>query len=243
MSRSSHGPWADGRRAWERLNQWQRRVSGNRTGSGEESLDALSDVGSIRRLLDQAELVAVRNARRHGKSWSEIAIRLGMTRQSAWEKWRDIDEAIDGATDDTQTDAPAATSAEPEAVGLQAVENAVTEWVEEKARNLRRRSTVTVPRVIGMSVDDAQHELAKKGLAAGSAEPGGHPLAIAGWPNGVVTGQAPEHGARVPRGSVVKLWVERDDGGNAGVREPRRPKPSPRSGREVLPEPADDAVG
>lgn len=241
MSRTGHGPWADGRRAWERLNEWQRRVSAKRAGSGEESLDVLSDVGSIRRLLDQAELLAVRSARRHGKSWSEISIRVGMTRQSAWERWRDLDETgSDTGSESTTATAPAA---EPEAIGLQAVENAVTEWVEEKARNLRRRSTVIVPRVIGLSVDDAQHELAEKGLAAGSADPDGAPLSVVGWPNGVVTGQAPEHGARVPRGSVVKLWVERDDGGNAGVREPRRPKPSPRSGREVVPEPVDDAVG
>src|SRR5579884_3533650 len=114
---------------------------------------------------------------------------------------------------------------------------------EAAARRLRRRSTVAVPRVIGQTVEAAQRTLAGKGLAAASAEPQDHPLALAGWPNGIVTGQAPEHGARVPPGSVVRLWVERDQGGNAGVREPRRPRPSPRSGREVLPEPADEAVG
>lgn len=223
MSRSGHGPWADGRRAWERLNEWQRRVTGKRAGTGEESLDALSDVGSIRRLLDQAELLAVRNARRHGKSWSEIAIRLGMTRQSAWERWRDVDE--------------------PGPPGVAEDEPPLQELIDENARKLRRRSMVRVPRVIGMSVDDAERTLANAGLAAGSWDPDGRPLAVVAWPNGVVTAQAPEHGARVPRGTVVKLWVERDGGGNAGVREPRRPKPSPRSGREVLPEPVDDAVG
>lgn len=36
-------------------------------------LIALADVGLVRHLLDQAELVAVRTARRHGKSWAEIA--------------------------------------------------------------------------------------------------------------------------------------------------------------------------
>ena len=44
-------------------------------------------------LLDQAELNAVMAARRGGRSWSEIATRLNMTRQSAWERWNDLEEA------------------------------------------------------------------------------------------------------------------------------------------------------
>jgi len=234
MSKASAGPWGEGRRAWERLNAWRRR-GGTATGPepGGRALDALSDIGAIRRLLDQAELQAVRAARRAGVSWSEIAIRLGITRQSAWERWRDVD-------DDVPTTPTATATARPP---VAAISEAASELAEAAARRLRRRSTVAVPRVIGQTVEAAQRTLAGKGLAAASAEPQDHPLALAGWPNGIVTGQAPEHGARVPPGSVVRLWVERDQGGNAGVREPRRPRPSPRSGREVLPEPADEAVG
>jgi hypothetical protein len=48
-----------------------------------------------------AELVAVRTARRHGKSWREIATKLGVTRQSAWERWRDLDDASDATSTET----------------------------------------------------------------------------------------------------------------------------------------------
>src|SRR5690242_14137862 len=77
-------PWHDGREAWERL--------ARRPQSGEEALGALSDIGVVRRLLDQAELEAVRTARRGRKSWAEIATRLGVSRQSAWERWKELDE-------------------------------------------------------------------------------------------------------------------------------------------------------
>jgi hypothetical protein len=80
----SRVPWHEGREAWERL--------GGRPRSGEEALGALSDIGLVRRLLDQAELEAVRVARRDRKSWAEIATRLGVSRQSAWERWRELDE-------------------------------------------------------------------------------------------------------------------------------------------------------
>ncbi|GAA5117110.1 PASTA domain-containing protein [Pseudonocardia adelaidensis] len=80
----SRDPWHDGREAWERL--------ARRPRSGEEALGALSDIGHVRRLLDQAELEAVRAARRDRRSWAEIATRLGVSRQSAWERWKDLDE-------------------------------------------------------------------------------------------------------------------------------------------------------
>lgn len=75
-------PWEVGRRVWARL---ARRPAA-------EALDALSDVDQLRRLLDQVELEAVRDARRGSRSWTEIAVRLGVTRQSAWERWRELDE-------------------------------------------------------------------------------------------------------------------------------------------------------
>jgi PASTA domain-containing protein len=80
----SRDPWHEGHEAWQRL--------AGRPKSGEEALAALSDIGLVRRLLDQAELEAVRAARRDRKSWAEIATRLGVSRQSAWERWRELDE-------------------------------------------------------------------------------------------------------------------------------------------------------
>jgi hypothetical protein len=88
-------PWQDGRRAWRRLNGWHQdgpSPTPGRPDDGELALKALADVGVVRHLLDRAELVAVRTARRHGKSWAEIATLLGVTRQSAWERWRDLDD-------------------------------------------------------------------------------------------------------------------------------------------------------
>ena len=88
------GPWDDGRRAWERLNGWHQDAPSATPGhadDGNAALAALADVGTVRHLLDQAELVGVRTARRHGKSWAEIATKLGVARQSAWERWRDLD--------------------------------------------------------------------------------------------------------------------------------------------------------
>jgi PASTA domain len=80
----SRNPWREARAAWERI--------AGRPRSGEEALTALSEIGIARRLLDQAELEAVRVARRDRKSWAEIATRLGVSRQSAWERWKDLDE-------------------------------------------------------------------------------------------------------------------------------------------------------
>jgi PASTA domain len=74
--------------AWEHAQQAWRRLAA-RSGhprEGDDELAALSDIGVVRRILDQAELAAVRAAQRHKKSWAEIATHLGVTRQSAWER-------------------------------------------------------------------------------------------------------------------------------------------------------------
>lgn len=202
--------WQDGRRAWERLNGWHQdapeAVPGH-ADDGDKALGALTDVGSVRRLLDQAELVAVRTARRHRKSWAEIATHLGVSRQSAWERWRDLDEVT-------------------------------AEGPDEEARARRRRSSVVVPDVIGMTWEDARLVLIGEGLVAVGADPDAPPVAI--WSRStVVTDQSPESGANVPAGSPVRLWVDR--GGGSGVREPRNPKPNPREGREVRYEQSDEA--
>ena len=108
-----------------------------------ESLDGLSDVAAIRRLLDRAELEAVRNARRESRSWAEIATGLGVTRQSAWERWRDLDE-------------------EPDSPGLSATRRAETQLPPDAP---------TVPNVVGMSLPTAQYRLLDDYLLAVCANP------------------------------------------------------------------------
>jgi len=180
-------------------------------------LTALADIGVLRRLLDQVEFEAVRAARRQGRSWSEIAIRLGVTRQSAWERLRDVDDAVPTAV--------------PTPVMLD----------ETTARERRRQSSVTVPNVIGMSWNDARDALLRNRLVAIGPDPDGVPLTAIGWPDGVVADQSPESGAMVPPGSTITLWMDRN--GGAGVREPRRPKPDPKTGRKMWDEVTDEAVG
>ena len=70
---------------------WERLTGAGREDTGAAALTALSDVGVLRRMLDELELEAVRTARRLGCSWAEIAVKLGVTRQSAWERWRELD--------------------------------------------------------------------------------------------------------------------------------------------------------
>ena len=211
--------WQAGRRAWERLAGWLRDdASPGHADSGDAAVDALDDIGVVRRLLDQAELVAVRTARRHGKSWAEIATRLGVSRQSAWERWRDVDEE--------------------QSEGLQLAGIQEAEIADSARRiSLRRRSNVVVPDVVGMTWDSARDVLRRKDLFGVS--PDDDPMQ---WSHAIVTDQSPEAGAKVPVGSRVLLWVERGDGG-AGVREPRRPKPTPGHGRAWQPEPSEEAVG
>ena len=241
------GPWQDGRRAWERLNGWHQdgpsAVPGH-PDDGDLALTALVDVGLLRHLLDQAELVAVRTARRHSKSWAEIATKLGVTRQSAWERWRDLDET--GGLQPSATGLPrevetTATELARQASGGPGFEPA--EISERAARELRRRSSTIVPNVIGMYGVKADRVLQERGLVVVWPE-SDDPLQAPAlrWSDGIVTDQSPESGAKVPAGSSVTLWLERG-GGSAGVREPRRPKPAPKTAREMRSEASDEAVG
>jgi hypothetical protein len=225
MGRGS-SPWQDGRRAWERLNGWHQEGPSARPGhpdDGDGALTALADVCRVRHLLDQAELVAVKTARRHGKSWAEIATKLGVTRQSAWERWRDLD-AAEPAGD----------------VRTEQVLTVAADELTERARQRRRQSTVSVPNVIGLPWEQARETLTDRGLVAAGPDPDGLPLAILARAGSVVSDQSPESGAQVPPGSTITLWLDRGDG---GVREPRRPVPAPLTGRHMQPEPADQAVG
>jgi PASTA domain len=243
------GPWQDGRRAWERLKGWHQDAPPSVPGhpdDGQDALGALADVGLVRRLLDQAELVAVRTARRHGKSWAEIATRLGVSRQSAWERWRELDDVAPSSSQSAEAGRAAALAVESAAVvewagrSVEAGAGSVA-GAPGAARGRRRRSTVVVPNVVGKSWDDARHILQNARLVGVGPDPDGPPLAATGWPNGVVTDQSPESGAKVPPGSPVTLWIER--GGGSGVREPRRPNPAPRAGRAMRDEVSDEAVG
>ena len=180
----------------------------------------------MRRVLDQAELEAVRAARRHGKSWAEIATHLGVARQSAWERWRDLDESPRGG--------------EPERGAESTVlADAASDVIAMRAREERRGSTVLVPNVVGLEWAEARDVLTGTGVVAVNADPGAPALpGNEGW---TVTDQSPESGALVRVGSQVRLWLKGD--GGTGAREPRRPRPTPLSAREVRPEPRGKAVG
>lgn len=216
--------WREGRKAWERLRSWFGAGAGS-VDAGADGLNALSDVGRLRMLLDQAELAAVRTSRRRGSSWAEIAARLGVTRQSAWERWRDLDEPL--------PDQARAGAAPPEA-GSQdwpIVQETLAAATAEIVNQSRRRSNVTVPDVVGLSFEEAREVLTGKRLVPLASDPDDVRLADQKALSAVVTDQSPESGAKVPAGSRVTLWLGR--GGSAGVREPRRPSPAPRSQRAM----------
>jgi PASTA domain len=210
--------WPEGFEAWKRLRSWQERGSRD----GDDALDALSDIGVVRRLLDQAELAAVRTARGRSKSWAEIATRLGVTRQSAWERWRDLD--------DEPARPPADQRSADEAMDLAAA--AVGEGAARA-----RRSLVAVPDVVGLEWDTARRVLSSARLTAVGADPDAPPPS----PGSVVVDQKPDAGQRVVAGSAVTLWLGRGPG-SAGVREPLHPRPSPRSTGGAVDEQTGESV-
>ncbi len=241
-----------GQQAWDRLLEWYRNFSSLRglALDGDGALAALADIGGVRRLVDQAEFEAVRTARAQGKSWAEIAVRLGVTRQSAWERWRDVDEAAGAQVEvPLQPDIPEPEYEHPtghEQTGtlrgiLRGRKTPSEQQPPEAASERRRRSTVRVPDVVGLAWDEARKVVDGKGLRAMSADPDGPPLDIAGLPSSVVTDQSPEAGARVPPGSPVRLWLD-EGGGGPGVREPRRPAPDPKTARQMRDEATGEAV-
>jgi hypothetical protein len=213
--------WEQARHAWRRL-----AANSGHPRDDHDGLALLSDIGVVRRMLDQAELAAVRAARLHDKSWAEIATFLGVTRQSAWERWRDLDGS------------PAAGESERSAEST-VLADAASHLVKIRAQEQRRASKVLVPNVVGLEWIKAREVLAAEGLTAINAQPDiPTDPGTEGW---VVTDQSPESGARVRAGSIIRLWLRGD--GDAGVREPRRPRPTPLSAREMLPEPHDQAIG
>jgi transposase-like protein len=200
--------WPEGFDAWKRLRGWHERSSAD----GGAALEALSDIGVVRRLLDQAELAAVRAARGNAKTWAEIATRLGVTRQSAWERWRDLD--------DEQTGTPSP----PQDVLGELTDAAA----REITRSRRETTRVAVPNVTGLEWETAHRVLNSARLVAVSADPDGPPIPVLQFNGSVVVDQKPAAGERVKAGSPVTLWFGRGPG-SAGVREPLHPHPSPRS--------------
>jgi hypothetical protein len=218
--------WGEAGRAWKRLARWHARDDGLRD-EADAAIDALDDLGHVRRMLDRLELAAVRTARRHGKSWSEIATALGVTRQSAWERWRDLD--ADPQTSVRRQSASAV---------VEGVFTSVSqEVVADLTSTARPRGTIRVPQVVGLGWTEARDVLIDCGLIGIAAEDG------ADVATGVVSDQSPEAGAKVARGSVVRLWVRSaGDGGSGGVREPRRPSPAPKSGRAYVEDAIEDTA-
>lgn len=62
-------------------------------------LDVLQVVGVYQRYLEAIEKEAVRAARRMGATWEDIGASLGVTRQSAWQRLRHLEDEIKQATD------------------------------------------------------------------------------------------------------------------------------------------------
>lgn len=176
-------------------------------------MEELAGIRETRQRLDERELAAVRVARQAGRSWAEIATMLGITRQSAWERWNELEVQPDDALD-------AAASA-----------------ITSSARGTRRAATIKVPELIGMTMAEASRRLERLGLRGLPVEVDpdlrDDMLAL------LVRAQAPEAGARLAPGSPVRLWLGGTGEGGSGVREPRRP--TPRSGVGRATRPLEDA--
>jgi hypothetical protein len=63
-----------------------------------ELLYTLTCIQNVRAKMDQTEMETVRNARQAGVSWTEIATRLGVSRQAAWERGHELDSTADATT-------------------------------------------------------------------------------------------------------------------------------------------------
>jgi hypothetical protein len=62
------------------------RAHGRRVAGGD--VEGLRDLLALREELDAAAQAAVEGLRQHGFSWSQIAARLGTSRQAVQQRWR-----------------------------------------------------------------------------------------------------------------------------------------------------------
>jgi beta-lactam-binding protein with PASTA domain len=83
---------------------------------------------------------------------------------------------------------------------------------------------VSVPDLTGFGWEEAREMARAAGFSPRAVGPDGQPVNGKG---GVVVGQAPESGRKVPHGSDLALRVA-FGGGPGGDREPREPSPRPR---------------
>lgn len=201
----------DGQEAWTRLGH--RRA---------EPLAALADIAGLRRLLDRMELEAVRAARRERRSWAEIATRLGVARQSAWERWRDVDDEPPGV-DETP---PRADDAGATSTLVEDVDETLTS-LEDTTAPL---DIVVVPSVVGLSWSAAQRRLLEFHLHAVSSDPQLTALVGPDAIDVIVLDQKPSAGESTPAMSAVTLWLRRGPG-SAGLPAPLPPPHDPYAAR------------
>jgi len=93
-----------------------------------------------------------------------------------------------------------------------------------------------------MSFDEARQVLHRSRLVPIGSDPDGPSLFVLAMSGAVIIDQDPKAGARSAPGSSVTVWLGRG-GGSAGVREPRRPRPDPKSARAIPEESLDQTVG
>ena len=98
-----------------------------------------------------------------------------------------------------------------------------------------------VPDVVGLEWDTARRVLASARLGGGGRRPGRPPLPALATGGRIVVEQKP--GAGEQRGAAVggRLWLGRGPG-DAGVREPLHPRPSPRATGGAIDETTGKAV-
>ena len=68
-----------------------RALNGPRAPEKSEVLRTLAAIREVRAKVDRSELVSARMARELGITWSEIAAELGVSRQAAWERLREME--------------------------------------------------------------------------------------------------------------------------------------------------------
>lgn len=88
------------------------RALGRRVANAD--VEDLAEMLQLQRAFDDAVAEAVAGLRHGGRSWGEIAAAVGITRQSAWERWGvRVALTAESATDPASCDAPGKRGLEP----------------------------------------------------------------------------------------------------------------------------------